>query len=149
MARSTRKGQLRLTSRKAYSGLRKRRSSTASPAYKKLESRKMALESRYRKLREKTKGKGGPVMGAITITSGGAIAGAVSATEFGAIAGIPTPLLIGIAGTAFGIYSDAKWASSVAAISSGMLAKYAGDWAEMAMEGGSLNPLASIGGEAT
>jgi len=144
---ATKKGQLRITSRRAYSGLRKRRSSTASPAYKKLESRKMALESRYRKLREKTKDKAGPVGAALCVSSGGAIAGAVSTTQFSSVMGIPTPLLLGVAGTTYGIYSNAKLASQVACLSSGMLAKWAGDYAESIMLGGSINPLATIGEE--
>ena len=141
---ATKKGQLRTTSRRAYTGLRKRRSSTASPAYKKLESRKMALEARYRKLREATKDKGGPIANAACTASGGAIAGFIGTTQISAVAGIPTPLLIGVAGTVFGIYSDMKFSSQIACISSGMLAKFAGDWAETAATTGEFSPLVMV-----
>ena len=144
MARSTRKGGTRLTARKAYTGLSKRRRGT-SPAFKKLEARKMALESRYRRLREKTKDKGGPAMGAALTTSGGAIGGAINASTWPTIAGVPTSLIIGVGGTVFGIYSDMKFSSQIAAVSTGVLAKFAGDWSESVMQGGELNPLATIG----
>ena len=147
MAVSTRKGGKRITARRAYTGLAKRRRSGASPAFKKLEARKLAVERRFRALRERTKDKGGPVLGVALTASGGAIGGAINGTQWGEIAGIPTTLIIGVSGTVFGIYSEMKWSSQVAAVSSGILAKYAGDWAESVMQGGSLNPLASIGEE--
>ena len=143
---STKKGMIRRTSRRAYTGLKKRRRG-ASPAYKKLEARKMALESRYRKLREASKDKGGPVAAALCTTSGGAIAGAVSTTQIATIAGVPTPLLIGVVGTTWGIYSKNKFASQISCISAGMLAKFAGDWAEQALETGVYSPLAVVAGE--
>ena len=146
---ATKKGQLRRTSRRAYTGLKPRRRSGASPAFKKLEARKLALERRYRTLREKTKDKAGPVGGAICTASGGAIAGAVNTTPFAAIMGIPTPLLIGVAGTAFGIYSDTRFSSQIACVSTGMLAKFAGDWSEAMMAGGALSPLQTVGGTGT
>lgn len=136
---ATKKGQLRRTSRPAYTGLRKRRRSS-SPAFKKLEADKMRLQARYRRLRDKTKDAPGKMGSAICTTTGGALSGAAN-VYFPAVMGIPSSALVGGALVAYGFFDSSKIGSSAACVGAGMLAAFASQFVQDGLTSGEWNPL--------
>ena len=126
---ATKKGGLRKTSRRAYKGLRKRRNpfKKGSSSFTKLESQKLAMGRRLSSARRQLKDKGTPTMAAVCTTTGGALGGGLS-TVFPEIMGISSSFVLGGALVAFGIYSDEKYATSLACIGSGLLAAGAADY---------------------
>ncbi len=144
---ATKKGGLRKTSRRAYKGLRKRGNpyKKGSSSFKKLEAQKLAMGRRLAATRRKLKEKGTTGMAAACTASGGAVAGAVS-LQMPTIMGVSTPLVIGGALVAFGIYSDESYSNSLACIGSGMLAAGASDYMKNALTyEGAWNPIGQPG----
>lgn len=146
MVRRTRKNKKRI-GRPAYTGLKPRRKSTkASPLYRKLEGQKLALQRRLKKMR--ADGKSNPTKGKRVLwnTSGGALAGVANAT-FPTVPGInaSTPLVIGSILVIGGLMGRGKWAGEAAAIGAGMLSKYIGDVSEGFVSTGTLELMAPAG----
>jgi len=140
---AAKKGQYRVTSRRAYTGISKRRRST-SPAVKKLETEKLRMRARYNKLRAKTKQAPGKIGATLCTTSGGAIAGA-SNVYFPSIMGIPSSAILGSALVAYGFFDETKLGAGAACIGSGMLAAFASQWIESGLQSGDWNPIEEIG----
>lgn len=136
---ATKKGMLRTTSRPAYSGLRKKRRNT-TPAFRKLETDKLRIQARYKKLREKTKQAPSKIAATVCTTSGGAAAGA-SNVFFPSIMGIPTSALIGSALVAYSFFDESKLGNGAACIGAGMLSAFAADFIQTGLESGIWNPI--------
>jgi hypothetical protein len=122
---ATKKGGLRVTSRRAYTGLKK------SPSYRKLEAQKMALQRRYTKAKALNKVNTTAATAAVCTASGGAAAGAVNA-YLSPVFGVPVPALVGLGCVIFGAMGSksSKLHSGLACLGGGMLAKVAGDYTE-------------------
>lgn len=136
---AAKKGQLRVTSRRAYTGLRKRRRSS-SPAFKKLETDKLRIQARYKKLREKTKQAPTKIGATLCTTSGGAAAGAAN-VFFPSIMGIPTSAILGSALVAYSFFDDSKIGNGAACVGAGMLSAFAAEFVQGGLESGDWNPM--------
>ena len=143
--RSTRKGQTRKTSRRAYFPIAKRRRSGTSPRVKALEGSLKRARARSRTLSgqhanpKAAQALGmGAYGGAVVVAGGGAAAGIVGEL-FPSVAGIDTRLIAGAALVAWGAMSKAGAAQIGACRGSGMLACYTEDLASAAVSGEALN----------
>ena len=80
---ATKKGQFRKTSRRAYTGLARRRTGSRrfrnSPKLRKTEASLTRVRAQLRKARSASKGAQGPLMEAAAVTGGGAVAGVAEA----------------------------------------------------------------------
>lgn len=138
---ATRKGQIRSTSRRAYTGLTKRRSGVSKARFMKLEQSKKALAARMRKLKASTTSATGVGKATAVTASGGAIAGALQ-VYMPTIAGVASGSVVGsllVAYAAFG--GDEKFGGWAAGIGAGMLAVSAADFTADAIEKSTWRPF--------
>ncbi len=140
MAVSTRRGQIRKTSRRAYEGLTKRkRSIKSSTAYRDLERKKLALQRRYKNLREKA-GELDQVKKAGITAAGGALAG-VATTYYPHVYGVPTPILLGAGLVGYSAFYKGSMSVHAALLGSGMLAAAANEYVQSGLLHGDWNPM--------
>ena len=92
--------------------------------------------------------KTGPIIAVTCSVSGGAIAGLIESKMPQIGGAISTNLVVGTAGVALGVFMPKMpMANQLLCLSTGMLAKWSGDLAEDLANGGSLSPMALVGGQ--
>jgi len=135
---ATKKGQIRRTSRRAFTGLTKRRSTGVSKAkFMKLEASKKALSARYRKLKTNAASSGSVMKTTALTSTGGAAAGALNA-YYPEVMGVPSPLIAGAAMVAYAAFSgDDKWGGHIAAIGAGCLSTVTYEFVSNGLSSGS------------
>ena len=130
-----RKGQIRKTSRRAFTGLTKRRTGVSKARFMKLEQSKKALSARMRKLKASTTGAAGVGKTTAVTATGGAISGALSVYS-PTIAGISTGLIGGSLLVAYAAFADdSKFGGIAAGIGAGMLAVSVADFVADSLTG--------------
>lgn len=101
-----------------------------NPAMEKMKAELTRRKADLRFYRKRVKESKPHLMGAAVTAAGGAAAGFVQGSEWDQIAGIDTELILGAALVGYAVFADGsdQLPKHAAALGSGMLAVYAGDW---------------------
>jgi len=138
---AAKKGQVRRTARRAFTGLTKRRAGVSKARFMKLEASKKALATRMRKLKASSTGAVGVGKSTAVTATGGALAG-VASVYMPDIAGVSTPLIAGSLLVAYAAFSgDSKFGGYAAGIGAGMLAVSAADLVAGGLQSGNWLPF--------